>query len=418
MSEIRKTLCSKDFINKHRLVSSAFTRQRKLPFHVLVLFLANFIKGSLQDELDQCFQAIFRLDVAFRFVTRSALSQARRKLSYRVFLDLLDVITGFVNQHGQPLTFNGMRVFAIDGSTFRVPNRPQFAIEFGVTNTPKTNRAMARISVIHDVLNRITYDAILEPYTVMENAMAYQHIEEADLPEGSLIILDRYYADSGLLEHILENGHHFCIRLKSNLRIYKAFNRLDVNDAVLTCKWLKDDSGKARQVRLVRYQIGKEVYVLMTTLLDQRSVSSLDLCDLYHQRWEVEESYKVKKCRIKIEEVRGLTPDLVRQDFYAKIFSESLTAAFMLSLEPEVRDYSDRRENEYKISFTQALAKMKNTLVLLFLRAQVAPILSGLESLFLQSLVPCVPGRKYKRRHPGKNARKIQTNSMGYTYNR
>ena len=311
-----------------------------------------------------------------------------------------------------------MRVFAIDGSTFRVPNRPIFSEEFGVTNTPKTNRAMARISVLHDVLNRITYDAIMEPYNVMENAMAYQHIEEADIPPGSLILLDRSYTDSVFLNFLVENGHHFCVRLKSNLRIVKAFNRLDVNDAVLPWKLLKDDSGNARPVRLVRYRVGKEVYVLMSTLLDHNEVSRLDLADLYRQRWEVEESYKVKKCRAKIEEVRGLTPEIVRQDFHAKIFSECLTAALMLDLEPEVRRYSDLRENEYKICFTQALAKMKNTLVLFVLRDRVEPLLKNLQAIFMRSLVPCVPGRKYNRRHPGKNARKIQTNSMAYTWNR
>lgn len=411
-------LYSQELKDKHRLSDKAFTRNRKLPFHLVILFIANFIKGSLQDELDQFFQAIFKLDVAVRFVTRSAISKARRNISHRVFIDLLGVVTGFVNKRGQLNTYQDMRVFAIDGSTFRVPNRPEFIAEFGDTNTPKTNRAMARISILHDVLNRITYDAIIEPYRVMENAMAFQHLEDADIPPKSLILLDRYYADGSLLKHILDQGHHFCVRLKSNLRVYKEFNKLGVHDALLPCKFIKDDSGNAQVVRVVRYKIGKDTYLLMTSLTDKTKVSLMDLFDLYHQRWEVEESFKVKKCRINIEEVRGLTPETVRQDFHAKIFAECLTAALMLDLDPEVRRYSDKCADEYKICFSQAVAKMKNTLVLLFVRDSVSTLINGLSTLFMKSLVACVPGRKYKRRHAGKNARKIQTNSMGYTMNR
>lgn len=385
---------------------------------MVVLFIANFLKGSLQDELDQYFQAIFKLDVAIRFVTRSAISKARRNLSHRVFIDLLNVVTGFINQHGLLTTFHGMRVFAIDGSTFRVPNRSDFAAIFGQTNTPKTNRAMARISILHDVLNRITYDAILESYKTAENIMAFQHLNDVDIPSGSLIIMDRFYVDSRLLKHILDKGHHFCVRLKSNLRITKEFNKLGVQDAVLPFKLIKDADGNARRMRLVRYRIGKENYILMTSLLDRKSASLLDLADLYHQRWEAEESYKIKKCRTKIEEVRGLTPELVRQEFHAKIFAECLTAALMLHLEPEIRSYSDRCSDEYKICITQALAKMKNTLPLLFLRSNVASIVRDISAIFMRSLVACVPGRKFKRRHSGKNARKIQTNSVGYTWNR
>ncbi len=384
---------------------------------MVVLILANFVKGSLQDELDQCFQAVFKFDVAVRFVTRSAISKARKFLSHRVFIDLLDFVVAFVNQNATLATFQGMRVFAIDGSTFRVPDRPEFAAEFGTTNTPKTNRAMARTSLIHDVLNRMTYDAILEPYGVSEAAMAYQHIEEADLPKGSLILLDRGYCDSQLLSHILDYGHHFCVRLKSNLKISKKFRKMGVSDAILPFNLIKNDDGSARKVRLVRYSIGKETYTLMTTLLDP-AVSLLNLFDLYHQRWEIEESYKVKKCRLKIEEVRGLTAENVRQDFHAKVFAECLTAALILDLVPEVERYSEGCIDEYKVCFTQALAKMKNTLVLIFLRKDVRPILRGLLDIFMKSLVACVPGRTYERRHPGKNARKIQTNSMGYTGNR
>lgn len=394
---------------------------------MVLLFIANFLKGSLQDELDQCFQAIFKLDVAVRFVTRSALSQARRKISHHAFVELLDVITNFVSRYAPLVTYHGMRVFAIDGSTFRMPNRPEFVNTFGETRTPKTRRAMGRLSIFHDILNRITYDAILDSYHHGETTLAYKHLEEAEIPTGSLIILDRGYVNFPLLRTILHDGHHFCIRLKSNLRILKHFRTMGVEDAVLSYKPSKKeirDFGpdsfftKTLKVRLIRYRIGKEEYTLMTSLINGQKHPALDLFDLYHQRWEVEESYKLKKCRLRIEDVTGLTPEIIRQDFHAKVFAEALAAAFALELQEDVTRYSLRTINEYKVSITQVVAKMKNTLVLLFVRDKPHFILSGLLKLIQKSLVECVPGRRYKRRHPGKNARKIQTQSMCYRYNR
>lgn len=56
-----------------------FTRNRALPFHMLIFFLINMNKGSYQDELDHYFMAIHQLDVSQRFVTKGSLSKALKK---------------------------------------------------------------------------------------------------------------------------------------------------------------------------------------------------------------------------------------------------------------------------------------------------------------------------------------------------
>ena len=51
------------------------------------------------DEPDPFVQAIFKWDVAQRFVSPSTISQARHKLSHRVFIELLDNIRRFINKY-------------------------------------------------------------------------------------------------------------------------------------------------------------------------------------------------------------------------------------------------------------------------------------------------------------------------------
>ena len=55
---IKKIVTSPEFIERNRHSHKNFTRQRKLPFHVLIAFLLNFVKGSYQDELDKFFKRI------------------------------------------------------------------------------------------------------------------------------------------------------------------------------------------------------------------------------------------------------------------------------------------------------------------------------------------------------------------------
>jgi hypothetical protein len=49
---LNKIIFSEDFLSRHRRSPKDFVRERLLPFHNMIFFLLNMIKGSLQDELD------------------------------------------------------------------------------------------------------------------------------------------------------------------------------------------------------------------------------------------------------------------------------------------------------------------------------------------------------------------------------
>ncbi|WP_448721982.1 IS4 family transposase [Acanthopleuribacter pedis] len=418
---------SQDFKERHRLSPTAFTRCRKLSFPILVLFLANFLKGSLQDELDQFFQAFFRWDVAKRWVTRSAVSQARRKLSHRAFIELLDTTCRFVDQHAPLVTYQNHRVFAIDGSTFRVPNRAEFEQEFGQIRQAHHRCILPRFSILHDVLNRLTYDAILDHNKTSEGNAAFRHLEETELPAKSIILLDRGYCHFTLLKSIKTLGHQYCVRVSSERNIYKSFVKSGKRDMVMVLPVPKEVARKASSgslfskpmmVRMIRFHIKGEMFILMTSLIEKQKYSRQDLIELYHQRWQIEESFKSKKARLKIEEISGLDPDAARQDFHAKIFAEALTSALLLQEQEHVDAYNDRTLNHYKLCLTQALAKMKNTIALLFLRNKPRPILKELSEIFRKSLTGSAPGRTAKRRASGRYIVKIQIFAPGYKSNR
>jgi len=83
---LKARLKAPDFLERHRQSAQDFTRHRCLPFGVVVMFLLNLIKRSLQDELDQFFNLEEGAAVAPRTVTKSAFSQARQKLKAEAFI--------------------------------------------------------------------------------------------------------------------------------------------------------------------------------------------------------------------------------------------------------------------------------------------------------------------------------------------
>lgn len=173
--------------------------------------------------------------------------------------------------------------------------------------------------------------------------------------------------------------------------------------------------GTPYYVRVLKFQReGQKPTYLMTSLLDSQMVPSHDLADLYHARWQVEESFKIKKCRLMLEEFSGTSPETVLQDFHAKVFGECLTEALALTVSDTVDEYSTTTRGDYKVCFTQALSKMKNVLCLLFLRSKVRSLIDDLLEAFTKNLVEVVPNRHFRRKGSGKNRVKIKDFAKAY----
>ena len=373
------------------------------------------------------FQSILKLDVSVRRVTRSAICQARKKLKHTAFIDLLDSITAFLNQRNDLKTFKGYRTLAIDGSTLRLPDKQELKTHFGSVKNNSGRWALAKLSLLHDVLNRITYDAVIAPYSYHEQELAWDHLEQARMPERTLFLMDRGYSDFHFLRNIKELGHEFCVRVRGNFKVVKQLHESGLSDGLFTYKPSSTAKFRANhdpallkpiQVRVVKLRHGSETCFLMTSLCDFKAITKDELSWLYHQRWQVEESYKVKKCRLRLEDFSGHTPEIIKQDFHAKVFAEALTAALTLDVEKELETHNLKTVHEYRICVTQALAKLKNTMVLLFFRKQWRKLLVTLEVILRKSLVDIVPGRKAKRGPCGAGSPKLVRPSLGYRYNR
>jgi hypothetical protein len=407
---INEKISSPEFIARNRQTEKAFTRHRKLPFHVLIAFLLNFVKGSYQDELDKFFKAINRFDVAQRVVSKVALAKARMKLKFEAFIELNQYLIGYFERSFNAITWMGFRLLAIDGSTVRLPHIEAIAEHFGLWGVRQGNPSpMARISQLFDVLNKITVDAFIYPKASGERTLAAQHL--LNVRSGDLILLDRGYPAWWLFSLILSKNAQFCARIScTKWKAVRKFFHSGVAEKIISLSIPATSVAYCEKMglpmvplklRLIRIENNGQVQVLITSLVDMNKYPREIFHDLYHLRWPVEEDYKAIKCRMELENFSGKSALSVYQDFHAKVFTKNLVWIMAFPGNNALRQQHEHGRYDYQINFTQALSKSKGVVGLLFheTASKVVQLIADLQNIFQRTIEPIRPGRKYPRNH-------------------
>jgi len=123
------------------------------------------------------------------------------------------------------------------------------------------------------------------------------------------------------------------------------------------------------KLRLVRVELGDEVEVLITNLMDSDQYPVGLFKSLYHLRWGIEENYKRLKQWLEIENFSGISTLSVQQDFYAKIVAANLIALMAMAAQKTITTNTKNLKLNYQINFAQALSKMKHRIVRLVIHA-------------------------------------------------
>lgn len=380
----------------------------------MVLVLLGF-RSSIQRELNRFYSAIADSDFNIREVTKGALTQARAKLDPWAFKRLNEVaVETFYDQAGY-YTWNGMRTLSVDGTRLVLPNHPTVVAEFGQHGFgphADSRRSLALGSVLYDVFNHLTIDAQIDRYASSERDLLAKHLEF--VKQGDLLLLDRGYPCFWLLFLLQAKKIEFCVRLKNNWwKEANEFLESGRDEKIVEFRLPKKDAGRLSEYpdlakgsikcRLIRVVLDSgEIEVLCTSLLDADSYPNQDFKELYHYRWNVEESYKLLKSRIEIENFTGKTANAVRQDFYAKIFLMTLCAAYAHPIEEKVvAEFraDGTRKHPQKINRTNAIATLQDSLVGIFIKKRFQQALDAFDKIVYQTREIIRPDRRIPRKH-------------------
>ena len=125
----------------------------------------------------------------------------------------------------------------------------------------------------------------------------------------------------------LEKKVDFVMRVPScKFKEFEEFMQSTELDSL--CYINREKKGWCGYVRVVRYTIEDNDYVLVTSLLDSSSFTRESLKELYHQRWGIEEFFKTLKQDFQFEFFHSKTKNGIMQELYTSLFLCSISRWF------------------------------------------------------------------------------------------
>ncbi len=363
------------------------------------------LRSALHIELDRFFEQLDPLPA----VTASAFSQARLKLLPSAFVAIWQQLVERFYQQSPGLRWGGLRLLAIDGSTVRLDGVDQKCRHhFDPGAEAKGRCPLARVSTCYDVLNKIPIDATLAPYEVDERSLAVGHLDFAT--RDDLVLMDRGYPCFWMFREMMDRNVKFCLRLpvKKWTAFLGDFPTLPAIEKTLT---LEPNSKMAREcrdrhlseqaieLRVIKVVLNTgEIEILVTNLMDSEQWPADQFPELYHQRWGVEEAYKLDKSRLELERWSGKSLQAVEQDFYGRLLLASISACVAKLAEPLVKESTQSRQHTYQVNQTRVLSILRKHIVPLLLLGRLSARLKKILSKCVHN--PCVvrPERSYPRR--------------------
>ncbi|PRP68760.1 hypothetical protein BUE93_20585 [Chromobacterium amazonense] len=322
-----------DFIARHRQTARDFTRRAIFTFDRVVGVLLVNLMRSLQVELDQFFS---RLPLpSGRRANDDAFRMARKKLRWQAFVELNQAVLADLRPAPD---WHGFRVVAGDSTTLYLPTtHPDTLREggdgFGCYHTDTGIYSLARASALCEASTGLILRADLTSETEDERTVLASQLDQ--LQANDLLVLDRGYPAYWLFALLQAKQRHFCIRLKLDFSAQvRAFVASGAASAVIDIT----PNGAHRpgfaahslplqplRLRLVRVPLSSgQVEVLATSLLDEAQWPAAAFAALYQKRWRIEEAFRHLKCRLKLEQFGGETPQAIRQEFHAAILLHNL----------------------------------------------------------------------------------------------
>jgi hypothetical protein len=308
-------------------------RKRKIGTGFLIIFLMKLCFSRSQsgyqiilDEMCAAMKESGLIPPLEKPVVSSSVCAARKKLDPLIIHQMnRELADSFLSLNYDRFRWNGRRLFIIDGSTLHLP--PTLKAEGFGTMNPKMPYPQGKLSVLLHAESGIAIDILLDNKGD-ERELAKTHLQ-ALLPEDTVLYDRGYYAYTLAKKHI-QLGIDAIFRMPSSGCAKAIQEFIDdpkkPNDAVVCIQPPPHQIGIARKnlqnieqesinLRLIRYFIDENEYILATTILESK-IKPIEFGEIYHKRWEIEEHYKAAKGFLTLEFFHSKSLHGVLQEIY------------------------------------------------------------------------------------------------------
>ena len=385
-----------NFMLANRMKSTYFTRETgKMDFKDLILFALNFVKRSLQIELDDYFKNIKGVETR---MTKQAYSQARQKLSPNAFITLAEVIIKWFYKDDDFKTFRGYRLSAIDASILELNNSERLREAFGYVENATVKVARAISAGIYDIENDMMMTAKIANYKATERGLAIELIEQ--LKElglkNDLILFDRGYPSKNFINYLESNNIKYLMRVSR--KFLKAVWETKTPDEIIEVK--TDD--RLLKIRVISFLLDSDEEEVLVTNLTDESFDIKDFKELYFKRWGIETKFNEFKNRLQMENFTGDTQIAVEQDFYASIYLSNMAAIAKSDANQEIEEKNEGKNLKYtyKVNTNILIGKLKDSFIKALLEDDIKKRQKMVDKVMQElsrNTIPIRPDRSFER---------------------
>jgi Insertion element 4 transposase N-terminal/Transposase DDE domain len=266
-------------------------------------------------------------------IAKSSISALRTKIGWQPLQELMD-------QHCLPMAdpashpeafFAGLRIVAIDGSNFELPDEAANVEAFGYpgSRTGHAGYPQAQCAVLVECATHAIFGATIGAYGTEEFKLCKQLLPKLDA--SMLCLADRGFRGHSRWVAARASGAQLLWRTSTtqHLPVQMLLPDQSFLSQLAPSQGSRDERrAQAVQVRVIDYEMANAkgetaAYRLITSLTDHAAAPAHELARLYHERWEIEGVFDELKTHLLQSRrvLRSKTPDLVRQEFYGWVMA-------------------------------------------------------------------------------------------------
>ena len=322
-------------------------RKRRIPSEQVIWLVIGMalIRGCPIMEVARSLELVLPSKTGSRSVAPSALPQARARVGAAPLRWLFEKIASWAPQQVPSTRWRGLSVMAMDGSSLCVPDSEANAAHFGRHHSGQYATAsaypMLRMVWLIDVHSRLVRAARFGPYSKGELTYAYELI--SDIPEASVVIMDRLYHCSPMLLPLMAAGQrHFLVRAKAHAK-WRVLRSLGKEDDLVEVT-VTDEARAANPslpshytARAIQTRTPKNEYTLLTSMTDESQFPAEEIRQLYRERWEAEISLDELKTKMlqQAPTLRSRTVEGVEQETWGALLAYNLVRLEMAAVARE-----------------------------------------------------------------------------------
>lgn len=331
----------------------------------------------------------------------SSFCESRSKFSSHWIEDIRDEVLDEFDSHSKSQSWHGYQVYAVDGSKLALP-RELFAHGFKAPSGGFCPQGL--ISALVRTKDKLIYDIKLTS-NENERTAAHEHLEK--LSKGDLVIYDRGYLCFSLLIAHFQSGVHGVFRVQKGgafVEVEKFWRGRSKSKIVIidpsppTYRSISNSYPELEatpvKVRLIKYTVEKETYVLATTLIDNL-IPVKSFAALYPERWFSEEVYKGLKKTLGFENLHSKKLNGIEQEIQASALLWNLA---QISIEI-CKDQIQKTRQDYQANRKQTVLFLANHTVEIFstFKNRLWNTWNNLVRYITKMALPIRNGRKFPR---------------------